>query len=151
MHCISWFRLYSAAVALISLSERRQTFFFRWPRRSSKIVIFILVLCFSRGIEVTNPQRERNRKDRSARPTLSSPQTVGRLGGAARRPAAMAKFCESAFLLIVNPFRTSRPPLPLSRPASHPRPKWKSFVEPAPTREYLTNESVVGIRQSRTY
>lgn len=138
-----------AAVALISLSERRQTFFFRQPRRSSKIVIFIFVpLLFSwqeSGIEVTIPQRERNRKDRS------SGWLSRRLGTIGRRPTAMAKFCESAFLPIVNPFRTSRPLLPLSRSSSHPRPEWKSFVEPAPTRKYLTNESVVGIWQSRTF
>lgn len=60
--------------------------------------------CFprgERGIEkLQSRQRERNRKDRRE-PTTLTRRFV-------ERSAAMAKFCESAFLSIVNPFRTSR-------------------------------------------
>lgn len=131
-----------AAITLISLSaDWLSSFGSQGGRRK----LLFLSSCFTRGKSRSyNPATRTKSKGPKHRPTLSSPRTVG-------RPPAMAKFCESAFLPIVNPFRTSRPPLPLSRPSSHPRPEWKSFVEPAPTRKYLTSESVVGIRQSRMY
>lgn len=58
------------------------------------------------------------------------------------RLVAMAKFCESAFLSIVNPFRTSHRPYP-TRPQSENLRRRTS----SPTHKYLASESVAKVRR----
>lgn len=106
------------------------TFFFRRPRRSSKIVIFIFVLFpqqESSSREVAISQQERNRKDRLSR----------RFERSAGRDGEILREC---VFVDRKSFSDKSPPLP------HASAEWKSSAQnqlpdPQISREWISRKS----------